>query len=104
MTKESERLNMGLSLLWSFQLLGEWVLQQQSRTKDWHLSWPRSTHNPIAVPWDGSDAESVFPYSALQPPAFEVLTLPLVTWLPLLVSQTLTLTLVNKDIEIQPGF
>ena len=38
MTKESERLNMGLSLHWFFQLLAEWVQQQQSRTKDWHLS------------------------------------------------------------------
>ena len=29
-------------------------------TKDWHLSWPQSTHNRIAVPWDRSDAGSAF--------------------------------------------
>ena len=43
MIKESERLNMGLSLLWFFQLFS----YSHVATKDWHLSWPQSTHNPI---------------------------------------------------------
>ena len=61
MSKNSERLNMGLSLLCFFQLLVEWVLQLQSRTKDWHLSWPWSIHSHIAVLWDGTRCRISFP-------------------------------------------
>ena len=43
------------------QLLVEWVLQLQSRTKDWHLSWPWSIHSHIAVLWDGTRCRISFP-------------------------------------------
>ena len=76
MIKESERLNTGLSLLWFFQLFS----YSHVATKDWHLSWPQSTHNPIQlhIPWDGSDAESAFPYSTLESTVCEAITLSLV--------------------------
>jgi len=38
MTKESERLNIRVSLLWFFQLLAEWVLQLQSHIQKTGIS------------------------------------------------------------------
>ena len=75
---------MGLSLLWFFQLLAEWVLQLQSHIQKTGIS---PGHKALTT------VQRYHGIAQMQDQLFEVLALPLVTCLPLLVSQTVPLTL-----------
>ena len=96
MTKESEKIEHGTFSPLVFSAAGGMGTAATVTYKRLASLLATKHSQPYSVPWDGSDTQSVFPYSALQSPAIEVLALPLVTRLPLLVSQTLTLSPVKS--------